>query len=50
MGILTVKGFGNTLIEMPNKAKNLVAFAITLENEGGKSEPNLEEMYVIENV
>lgn len=50
MGMLPVEGFGNTLIEMPNKAKNPVAFAITLEDEGGKPEPNLEEMYVIGNV
>lgn len=38
------------IIAMPNKASNVVAFAITLEDEGGKPTPNLEELYVIGNV
>lgn len=50
MGMLPVDNFGNSLIEMPYKAENPVAFAITLEEEGGKPEPNLEELYVIGNV
>lgn len=50
MGMLPVENFGSSLIEMPNQAKNPVAFAITLEEEGGKPEPNLDELYVIGNV
>jgi anti-sigma-K factor RskA len=50
MGMLPLDEFGNGLIEMPYTAKNPVAFAITLEEEGGKPEPNLDELYVIGNV
>ena len=50
MGVLPKEFFLSEIIAMPNKVSNVAAFAITLEEEGGKPTPNLEELYVIGNV
>lgn len=47
MGVLPLELSTDELLQMPNSVSNPVAFAITLEEEGGRPEPNLEALYVI---
>lgn len=49
MGMLPKENIA-TFIDMNKKTNAAAAFAITLEEEGGKPTPNLEQLYVIGNV
>ena len=49
MGMLPKENVA-TFIDMNKKTNAAAAFAITLEEEGGKPTPNLEQLYVIGNV
>lgn len=49
MGMLPKENVA-TFIDMNKKTNAAAAFAITLEEEGGKPAPNLEQLYVIGNV
>ena len=49
MGVLPRESVA-TFIDMNEKTNAAAAFAITLEEEGGKPTPNLEQLYVIGNV
>ncbi|MEX1192438.1 MAG: anti-sigma factor [Brumimicrobium sp.] len=49
MGMLPKENIA-TFIDMTKKTGTAAAFAITLEEEGGKPTPNLEQLYVIGNV
>jgi anti-sigma-K factor RskA len=49
MGMLPKENIA-TFIDMNKKTGAAAAFAITLEEEGGKPTPNLEQLYVIGNV
>ncbi len=46
MGMLD-PAFSNRLVRMKSSSPNAVAFAITLEKEGGSPGPTMEEMYVM---
>ena len=46
MGMLDPQ-FSNRLLRMKSSSPNAVAFAITLEKEGGSPNPTMEEMYVM---
>jgi anti-sigma-K factor RskA len=46
MGMLDAE-FSNRLLRMKSSSPNAVAFAITLEKEGGSPGPTMEEMYVM---
>ncbi|MPR35176.1 anti-sigma factor [Salmonirosea aquatica] len=46
MGMLDQE-FSNRLLHMKSSSPNAVAFAITLEKEGGSPNPTMEEMYVM---
>lgn len=46
MGMLD-PAFSNRLLRMKSSSPNAVAFAITLEKEGGSPSPTMEEMYVM---
>lgn len=46
MGMLDPE-FSNRLLRMKSSSPNAVAFAITLEKEGGSPGPTMEEMYVM---
>jgi len=49
MGVLPKKQ-KTAFIEVSKKTKSAAAFAITLEDEGGRPAPNLDQMYVVGNV
>ena len=46
MGMIDAE-FSNRLLPMKASSPNAVAFAITLEKEGGSPSPTMEEMYVM---
>lgn len=50
MGVLPQDNMGAKFIEVAKTTDKAAAFAITLEEEGGKPEPNLDQLYVIGNV
>jgi hypothetical protein len=50
MGVLPKDQSKSSFIEVSKTTGEAAAFAITLEDEGGKSKPNLEQLYVIGNV
>ncbi len=49
MGVID-KEFENKVLTIKAPKGSVVAFAITLEKQGGSKTPTLEEMYVIGNV
>ena len=49
MGLID-QDFENKLLTLKTPVGSVVAFAITLEKQGGSPTPTLEEMYVIGNV
>lgn len=50
MGVLPKDQMHSSFIEVSETTGKAAAFAITLEDDGGKPEPNLEQLYVIGNV
>lgn len=50
MGVLTKDNMSANFIEVAKTTGKAAAFAITLEEEGGKPEPDLDQLYVIGNV
>tara|TARA_B100000508_G_scaffold141096_1_gene146918 strand:+ start:157271 stop:158122 length:852 start_codon:yes stop_codon:yes gene_type:complete len=50
MGVLPKDDMSAQFIDMTKTTGKAAAFAITLEEEGGKPEPNLDQLYVIGNV
>lgn len=50
MGVLPKNKTKASFIEITKKTNKAAAFAITLEENGGKPEPNLDQLYVIGNV